>query len=189
MTLTLAPRSALVVVDLQQAITALPTIHPAPAVVAQAARLAEAFRAARLPVALVTVLPVGPVPGGPSQRVDEAPPAMDMGPDFARLAPELGSADGDIRVTKRAWDAFCATELDLRLRRHGVTGIVLAGIRTAIGVESTARHAHALGYEVVFAADAMTDLTPEHHEHSLTRIFPRLGRVTDTETVLAALGA
>src|ERR1700754_2376430 len=171
----LAPRTALVVVDLQQGVTALPTIRPADDVVGHAATLADAFREREFPVALVRVEPVAGRPGIGVQRVDQPPPPRDLGADFATLRPELGPEPGDVVVTKRVWDAFCCTDLDLQLRRRGVTSLVLAGISTAIGVDSTARTAFALGYEIVFATDAMTDTSAEAEEHSLTRIFPRLG--------------
>jgi len=78
-------------------------------------------------------------------------------------------------------------ELDLQLRRRKMTGIVLAGISTSIGVESTARHARELGYEVAVASDAVTDTVRAAHENSLQRIFPRLGQVDTTDAILGAL--
>ena len=184
----LTPHAALVLVDLQAGITAMPVAHPADEIVARAATLATAFRDHRLPVVLVTVA-FSP-DGGDALRppVDAAPPAASPGPDFATLRPELGATDGDLRVVKRQWDAFFGTELDLQLRRRGVRSVVLAGIATSIGVESTARSAYSLGYEVVVAADAVTDTQPLAHENSLQRIFPRLGRVDTSDAVLAALG-
>src|SRR5204863_3770796 len=88
---------------------------------------------------------------------------------------ELAGHPGDITVTKRNWGAFHGTDLDVQLRRRGITQIVLTGVATSIGVESTARAAYEHGYNVTLATDAMTDLAAESHEHSLTRIFPRLG--------------
>jgi nicotinamidase-related amidase len=49
------------------------------------------------------------------------------------LCDELGAAPDDIHITKRGWDAFFGTELDLQLRRRGVGSIVLVGVRTSIG--------------------------------------------------------
>ncbi|MEU6673848.1 isochorismatase family protein [Streptomyces sp. NPDC046925] len=69
----------------------------------------------------------------------------------------------------------------------GVT-LVLAGIATNMGVESTARTADDRGYELVFAEDAMTALTPEEHQAAITLKLPRFGRVTSsTELTLAAV--
>ena len=64
---------------------------------------------------------------------------------------------------------------------------MITGIATTAGVESTARHAHELGYDVVLVTDAMTDRSLAHHEHSVSVVFPRLGEVTTSDEVLAAL--
>ncbi|MCU1620769.1 MAG: putative hydrolase, partial [Modestobacter sp.] len=85
--------------------------------------------------------------------------------------------------------AFHATDLDLQLRRRGITQIVLAGIATSAGVESTARAAHEHGYSVTLAVDAMTDLDAEMHRHSVAKVFPRLGETGTTADVLALLAA
>jgi nicotinamidase-related amidase len=70
-----------------------------------------------------------------------------------------------------------------------VTAIVLAGIATSIGVESTARHGHLLGYELVVARDAVTDLNAQAQASSLEVILPRLARLATTDEILAALSA
>ncbi|MER5780157.1 isochorismatase family protein [Streptomyces mobaraensis] len=178
---TLDPRTALVLVDLQKGITALPTAHPADEVVARAARLAGAFRARRLPVVLVRV--VGAAPG----RTETGHRSGERPADFAELRPELGRAEGDIVVSKRTWGAFHGTDLDERLRRHGVTQLVLAGIATGLGVESTARAAHEHGYHVTVVTDAVTDVDPERHRNAVERVFPLLGETDTTEAVLRLL--
>jgi nicotinamidase-related amidase len=92
-------------------------------------------------------------------------------------------------IFKRKWGAFYGTDLDLQLRRRGLKTIVLCGIATEFGVESTARDAYERGYEQVFAEDAMTGRSAESHANSITHIFPRMGRVRSTEEIVAALGA
>jgi nicotinamidase-related amidase len=54
-TLPPVPETALVLIDLQNGVTALPTIHPADEIVARAARLAETFRSLGGPVVRVRV--------------------------------------------------------------------------------------------------------------------------------------
>jgi nicotinamidase-related amidase len=100
---------------------------------------------------------------------------------------ELAGHPGDIHVTKRNWGAFHGTDLDVQLRRRGVTQIVLSGIATSIGVESTARAAHEHGYHVTLATDAMSDLDAESHAHSIRHIFPRLGETGTTDEILEVL--
>ncbi len=113
-------------------------------------------------------------------------PAGGLPADFADFADGLVEA-GDIIVTKRQWGAFYGTDLDLQLRRRGVTTIVLGGIATNFGVESTARAAWEHGYEVVFAEDAMTSVAEGMHRFAVESIFPRIGRVASSDAILDAL--
>jgi len=62
-------------------------------------------------------------------------------------------------------------------------------VATSIGVESTARSAYDLGYNIVLVLDAMTDRSAEAHQFSVEKIFPRLGETTTTEEVLKQLAA
>src|SRR3546814_10758135 len=52
----------------------------------------------------------------------------------------------DLRITKHQWGAFYGTDLDLQLRRRRIETVVIGGIATNFGVESTARAAHEHGY-------------------------------------------
>jgi len=109
--------------------------------------------------------------------------------DWSELIPELDRQPGDVVILKRQWGAFYGTDLDLQLRRRGLTTIVLCGIATEFGVESTARDGYEHGYELIFAEDAMTGVTAESHLNSVERIFPRLGRVRPTDAIVAAFKA
>ena len=123
------------------------------------------------------------VPG----RIDGGghPPTWPEGWDV--IVDELAGHPEDITVTKRNWGAFHGTDLDLHLRRRGITQIVLAGIATSIGVESSARAAHEHGYHVTLATDAMTDLDADTHRNSVERIFPRLGETGTTAEIVELL--
>jgi len=179
------PTTALVVIDLQVGIAGSPPDERTGPVVANAARLAAAFRRHDLPVVLVTVS--GGAPGRTDRQRTQGPVARPEGWDV--LVPELGAQPGDLRITKRTWGAFHGTDLDARLRGLGVTQVVVVGIATSMGVESTARAAHEHGYHVTLATDAMTDRDPGDHEHAVTRVFPRLGEVGTTQDVIDALDA
>jgi nicotinamidase-related amidase len=180
--------TALVLIDLQAGILALPTARPAAEVLAKGIALAEAFRARGLPVVLVRV--AWSPDGGdlPRAEADRPGPAVPPPAGFADIPAEL-AALGDVVVTKRHWGAFTGTELDLQLRRRGVHRIVLGGISTSVGVESTARSAWEHSYELVFAEDATADLDADSHTHAFGKIFPRIGRVSSTAEVIAALGS
>ena len=174
--------TALVLIDLQQGIVGMQMAHPAAQLVGRAARLAQAFRKKNLPVVLVNVS--GLAPG----RSEAARPDLAAFPaGWTELVPELGRQSSDHIVTKQRVGAFLGTDLDAYLRQRGVTQIVLAGIATSSGVESTARSAHDLGYNVTLAVDAMTDRSDEMHRHSVEKVFPRLGEITQTDELLKLL--
>ncbi|KQW52547.1 hydrolase [Nocardioides sp. Root1257] len=181
---TLEPTAALVVIDLQQGIVALPTAHPTGPVVERSAALARAFRARGLPVVLVNV--TGRAPGRTDAQQGAAAPAAF--PDgCADLVEELAATEDDVLVTKERVGAFIGTALHAELTRRGVTQVVLTGIATGSGVEATARSAYDHGYDVVLVTDAMTDRSAEVHDHCVRTVFPRLGETTTTTEVLAAL--
>jgi nicotinamidase-related amidase len=82
---------------------------------------------------------------------------------------------------------FYDTGLDQQLRRRRVRTILLGGIATNIGVESTARAAFDMGYELIFVEDAMSSISAEAHQFAVKHIFPRMGRVRSTQEVVAEL--
>jgi nicotinamidase-related amidase len=183
MSLTLDDVAALIVIDLQKGILAIPTAYPAGVIVERCSRLANAFRESGLPVVLVNV--DGRAPG----RTDSTLPSGPRPADWADLVPELDPRPGDVLVTKRRFGAFLGTTLHAELQRRGATQVVMTGISTSIGVESTARSAYDLGYNVAFAVDAMTDRSAENHRHSVENVFPRIGETGTTADVLALLAS
>jgi nicotinamidase-related amidase len=101
--------------------------------------------------------------------------------------PELGSGDDDILLDNRGWSAFADTDLDDLLRGREITQVVLVGLATIYGIESTARQAYDLGYHVVIVGDAINNPRAEGHEHSMTRVFPALAQVCTTDEILTRL--
>lgn len=174
--------TALVVIDLQKGILAFAASVPTADVIRNAAALASAFRALKKTVMLVNVA------GGAPGRTERPRLPGNLPPDWADLLPELNAQPDDLRATKRSWGAFSSTDIDAQLKARGVTQIVLCGISTSIGVETTAREAYSLGYNVTLATDAMTDLDPAAHENSVSRIFPRLGETATSAEIVALLG-
>lgn len=110
-------------------------------------------------------------------------------PDASRLAPEAQVQATDIVVTKRQWGAFHGTELDQLLRRRGIKTIILGGIATNIGVESTARAALDIGYGLVFVEDAMSSMDGAAHKFACENTFRIMGKVRSTRHVIDALQA
>lgn len=178
---TLDPATALIIVDLQSGLVGLPFIHPIGDIVARACALTVAFRSRGLPVALVNV--DGAAPG----RTERPRPGGAFPDGWTELIPELDQQPGDITVTKRTWGAFASTDLANRLRARGVTHVVIAGIATGTGVESTARQAYEAGFHVTLAIDAMTDARPNAHDYSIEHVFPRLGETGSTQSIIDLL--
>jgi nicotinamidase-related amidase len=191
MTLTLDPRTtALVVIDLQRGIVGRPVgPHTARDVIDNCARIGRLCNERGATVVLVHV---AFAPNGADrlqQPVDEAMvlPPGGIPPEWSELVEEMTALRADVVITKRQWSAFHGTELDLQLRRRGITTIVLGGIATNFGVESTARDAWQHGYSVVVAEDACAALAADMHTFAIQRILPRVSRIRSTDEVISAL--
>lgn len=183
------PATALVVIDLQKGVFGMPTEpYSTKTIVANAAQLADTFRKNSMFVFLVRVTPSADGKDGLKPIADNALQWNQPRPaNWADIVPELGPAPGDLVITKRQWGAFYGTELDLQLRRRGIHTIVLCGISTNIGVESTARFAYEYGHQQIFAEDATAARSKEEHEHTMKVVFARIGRIRKTEDIIRAL--
>ncbi|MBB5085092.1 isochorismatase family protein [Nonomuraea endophytica] len=180
--------TALVLIDLQNLVVGLPTTpYTGSEVVARAVELADAFHHHDAPVVLVRLTAnEDGSDAAPGRTEIPRPPAL-LPAGWDAIVDDLTGHPGDITVTKRTWSAFYGTDLDLQLRRRGVTQVVLAGIATSIGVESTARAAYEHGYNVTLVTDALADRDAEAHRHSIERIFPLLGQSATTAEVIDLL--
>ncbi|MFD3617798.1 isochorismatase family protein [Streptomyces sp. NPDC058676] len=165
-------RTALVLVDLMDRIVALP-LEPRKGneLLATSEELAAGFRSVGALVVLVRVERPG---------VAEQPAGSGLAPGLLR--------EGDIEIVKQTIGGFQGTGLDERLREHGVTTLVFGGIATNLGVESTARAAGDLGYDLVFVEDAMAAFTAAEHKASVRLDFPRLGTVVTAAEVRFSTG-
>lgn len=182
-------RCAFVAIDLQKGIAGR-QLYPndSKIVISNAAALAEEFRRRNAFVVLVNVShkdgkdALKPIADQQNQWG-----SMQMPKDWSDLVDELHKDPSDLLITKRQWGAFYGTELDLQLRRRGIDTIVLCGISTNIGVETTAREAYQHGYNIVIAKDACSAISNEEHEHSLKYIFQRISRIRDTKEIISML--
>jgi nicotinamidase-related amidase len=139
---------------------------------------------------LVVRVKVGWAPGFPDlprQSTDQAAPIPPGGlpEDWWNDPADLPTAAQDLLIVKRQWNAFYGTELDLQLRRRGITTLVLGGIVTHIGVEGTARAAWERGYQLLIAEDACSAPLEEPHRMSMKYVMPRLGHVRSTQEIAA----
>jgi NAD(P)-dependent dehydrogenase (short-subunit alcohol dehydrogenase family)/nicotinamidase-related amidase len=184
------PRTtALILVDLQKGILGFPLAPtPGASVLEVGARLAKRFRASGATVVLTNVTWAANFADALQQRVDKPLPGPpQLPPEWAAFPPELEHNPLDIVITKRQWGAFHGTELDLQLRRRGIKTLVIGGVATNMGVESTARQAWEHGYEIVFVEDAISSINAELHAFALDGIFPIIGRVRRSVDVLAGM--
>ncbi|GAA3154798.1 hydrolase [Planomonospora alba] len=185
---TIDTTTALVLIDLQNLVVDLPTTpYTGSEVVARAVELADAFHHHDAPVVLVRLTANADGSDAAPGRTEIPRPPGPLPAGWDHIVDDLTGHPGDITVTKRTWSTFYGTDLDLQLRRRGVTQVVLAGIATSIGVESTARAAYEHGYNVTLVADAIADRDAEAHRHSVERIFPLLGESGSTAEIIDLL--
>jgi nicotinamidase-related amidase len=178
----LDPTSALIVIDLQAGTLGGPTAHPAEEITARAAELLAAFRRRDLLVVLANVN------GTPPGRTEYGAGAREFPVEFSALVSGLDQQPADVTITRATWSAFAGTELHALLTERGITQVVLAGIATSFGVESTARDAYDLGYHVTVAIDAITDRSADAHTKTVAGVLPALGQAGTTAEVIALLG-
>lgn len=177
-----AKNTALVLIDLQKGVLAMPVVPHAPAAVYERSMLlAQRFRDAGALVVRVRV-------SFSSDLADALRPPVDQPTDYSALLPGWDQfpdplPPSDLLITKRQWGAFYGTELDLQLRRRAIRCIVLGGIATNIGVESTARSAAEHGYELLIPEDLCSGASVEMHAFSFKHILPRLARITTSEAI------
>jgi len=134
-------------------------------------------------------------------------------PDFADQKEVLTDAGGGVRggpvIGTRGWEildeikpepndyvvpkfrqgAFSSTTLDILLRARSIDTLLLCGVRTTVGIETTVRDGRDLGYNIVLVSDCTGGVSPEDHQWTLQRIFPMLARVRTHTQVAAMLGA
>lgn len=177
--------TALVLIDLQKGIIGRDTKpFKAVDVLSNAVKLVRKFRENKMPIFFVNVDFRNALPlrvESDSSLSGGNPPA-----NWAEFADELGVTQDDLVVTKRQWGAFYGTDLEQQLRRRKIDTIVLGGIATTYGVESTGRFAYELGFNQIFAEDAMTDMAEESHRVSVEYVLKRMGKVRKTEEILTS---
>jgi nicotinamidase-related amidase len=181
-------KTAVVVIDLQKGITTIKAEPYSPEIVIKnAVRIIDAARKKGMPVFLVNVSPSPDLKDALHPISETSFRSAGYDPSWSKLIPELNVQSSDFLITKHQWGAFYGTELDLQLRRRGIDTIILCGIATNFGVESTARFAFEFGYNQIFASDAMSARSKEEHEYPLKYIFPRLGLIRSSDEIVDKL--
>lgn len=180
--------TALLLIDLQEGI--LPVVggpYPATNIVNRAARLADEFRARQLPVILIRVGWSADFAELLHQQVDMPATPHSLPNNWWDHPAALQVQAHDLQIIKHQWGAFYGTQLELQLRRRGITTLVLGGVCSNIGVESTARDAWERGFSLIMAEDLCSAASSEQHDNSFRWIFPRIARVRQSEQIISAL--
>ena len=142
-TLENRPKTALLVVDVQQGV--VEGAHERDAVVGNIARLVDSARAQQVPVVWV----------------QHANSGMAKGSDQWQIVPELHPDEAEPRVEKAYGDSFEDTNLEDVLAGLGVGRLIVSGAQTDMCIRSTLHGALARGYDATLVSDAHTteDLT------------------------------
>ncbi|GEA61270.1 isochorismatase family cysteine hydrolase [Vibrio comitans] len=181
----ISKHSALIVIDLQEGIVdKVPTEIAAP-VISNSLALCEAFERAQLPVFIVNV--AGRTKG--LTDVQQRAPQSVQSSSATVWGPVIESLSNNPNfkyLTKYSWGAFTNTGLDEQLKNLGITHIYLTGIATSVGVESTARQAFELDYNVVIVEDAVADMDLVCHQHSCEKLFPKMSVLMSSEQIINA---
>jgi nicotinamidase-related amidase len=180
-------KTALVLIDLQAGILANALApYDSETVVENGLTLARALKAAGGTVVAVNVS-FGPGRINGPQGLIDAPTSTDPVPaNYAEIQPEL-LALSDIVITKRQWGALHGTELDTLLRRRGMDTVIVGGVATNFGVESTVREGWSHGYSMIVAEDACTTFSPAMQDFPMKLVFPRIARVRTVAEIVGAL--
>lgn len=185
-----AKTTALVLVDFQNFSVKLKTTPiSAREALANGARLADACREKNVLVVLIRVGHPSNHTPHPNLPIDQAFSGFDYSDNPMEICAELGPKDGDVIVDKYNWGAFYQTNLDAQLRRRGITTLIMGGLVTHIGVDTTMRQAQERNYAQVLASDAVAAFELSQHEHVMVHVAPRLSKVRTTGQILAALKA
>ena len=129
-------------------------------------------------------LPAGIGDMGPNGRI------LVRGERGHGIIDELVPHDGEVIIDKPGKGAFYATELELILRNHGVTSLLVTGVTTEVCVHTTMREANDRGFECLVLEDCVASYFPDFHQAALRMIIAQngiLGWVTPSEEVLRRL--
>jgi nicotinamidase-related amidase len=183
--------TALIVIDLQEAILRGERApYPAADILARSVAIGRQLKAGGGTLVMVHVAWAEDFADTPKGQVDSSfpRPASAKGSDGSAIAPDLVALGPQLVLTKKSWGAFAGPELDTQLRRRGIDTVIVTGIATNFGVESTVREAWPLNYSVIVAEDACGSMSAELHAFAVRNIFTRLARVRSTAELLANTG-
>lgn len=184
-------KTALIMIDLQKGIVGRDGLAPysGQEILDKNEQIAEQLKNTDALIVCVHVKNYGPEALAPKTDAP-ATAASKLPADFSNFVLEVANdpeVNNVIHVAKHNWGAFYGTDLDVQLRRRGIETVILTGIATTIGCDTTAREAIQHGYHVIAVEDAMTDFNGQFHHDDVEYIFKRLGQVRSTAEILELL--
>jgi ureidoacrylate peracid hydrolase len=191
-------RTALLVIDMQNAFVApgAPMEVPAArAIVAPINRLAAALR--KRGVTVIWVSHQNARDGrdwsgffdsfiAPGRRADAAA-ALSAGSELQKLFPELAVEKGDLRLAKNRYSAFIKSDFEQNLKQRGIDTLLIAGTKTNVCCECTARDAMMLDYKVVLLSDCTAALSDDEQRATLENVIQQFGDVLTADQALTLL--
>lgn len=102
---------------------------------------------------------------------------------------ELETFPDDIKLFKNRYSALIpgSSQLERMLRSLDIDTLLIAGTKTNICCESTARDAMMLDFKVIMISDATAALSPEEHRSALENVIQQFGDVMSSEEIIKLL--
>ena len=115
---------------------------------------------------------------------------LEPGAEGQKIWPDLNVAATDAQIFKNRYSALIsgASSLERQLRSQGIDTILIAGTKTNVCCESTARDAMMLDFKTVMLSDCCAALSDEEHRATLETFIQQFGDVMTVDEALAALG-
>ena len=123
----------------------------------------------------------------PGRRAD-ALAALTPGAPMQALYPDLKVEKSDLRVAKNRYSAFIRSGFEEQLKKRGIDTLLLAGTKTNVCVECTARDAMMLDFKVAVLSDCTAALSDDEQRATLENVIQQFGDVLEADEALSLFG-
>ena len=114
---------------------------------------------------------------------------LSPGGEGEQIWQDLRPHESDLHIRKNRYSALTpgASMLQSALSSHGIENLLIAGTKTNICCESTARDAMQLDHQVVMVEDCCAALSDEEHRSALENVIQQFGDVMTADEVVSVL--